>query len=274
MKRRHEDAELKASNDTVLEGMDWYFWVARAPGLIELSQITKNKVIHVLLGFFGWADICNLTGFPWCQEMSGKMSKFYVLALFLLQWDMISRITKRIMAKCQFHERLWGQSCICSKEKDPQSATHFLAFATSDDFGTISTQTATIKSQLKNTLGHLRLWQSIARIRTQRLLFQRQMIGEEIELFRYAQRNGYYPPFKSRFESMIFRFLFGWICDRFPGGYVYNTRMRGMVIPLYCALWKIRVETSSSGIGMPLKWPMDTPNSDGETCTRWEKNQL
>jgi len=66
--------------------------------------------------------------------MSGKMSKFYVLALFLLQWDMISRITKRIMAKCQFHERLWGQSCICSKEKDPQSATHFLAFATSDDF--------------------------------------------------------------------------------------------------------------------------------------------
>ena len=67
------------------------------------------------------------------------------------------------------------------------------------------------------------------------------------------------PPFKGRFESMIFRFLFGWICDRRPGGYVYNTRMRGMVIPLYCALWKITVETSSSGIGMPLKRPMDTP---------------
>ena len=94
-------------------------------------------------------------------------------------------------------------------------------------------QTETIVSQLKKTLGHLRLWQSIARRWTQRLrLFERHMIGEEIELFRYVQRNGYYPLFKGTFESMIFRFArVGYVIASLFGMCKVPS-MRGMVIPL------------------------------------------
>ena len=203
MKRRHEDAELKAANDTVLEGMDWYFWVARARGLIELSQTTKN-----VLFFFGWASlgiygahiyiyIHNLitwTDFPDTKKCQEDVQVLCFGIVFASMGHDQQNHQKKIMAKCQFHERLWGQSCICSKEKDPQSATHFLVFYRLWRLLVkISNKQKQIVSQLKNTLGHLRLWQSIARRWTQRLLFQRHMIGEEIELFRYAQRNGYYP---------------------------------------------------------------------------------
>lgn len=224
--------------------------------------------------FLGGQIYATWQDFPDAKKCQGRCPSFMFWHCFCFNGTWSAESLKESWQNVNFTKDCGAKAVFAAKKKihNPQHISWLLQPLTTS--GTISTQTATIKSQLKNTLGHLRLWQSIARIRTQRLLFQRQMIGEEIELFRYAQRNGYYPPFKSRFESMIFRFLFGWICDRFPGGYVYNTRMRGMVIPLYCALWKIRVETSSSGIGMPLKWPMDTPNSDGETCTRWEKNQL
>lgn len=210
--------------------------------------------MNVLLGFFGciyiyttWRD------FPDAKKCQEDVQVLCFGIVFASMGHDQQNHQKNSWQNVNFTKDCAAKAVFAAKKKihNPQHISWLLQPLTTS--GTISTQTATIKSQLKNTLGHLRLWQSIARIRTQRLLFQRQMIGEEIELFRYAQRNGHYPPFKSRFESMIFRFLFGWICDRFPGGYVYNTRMRGMVIPLYCALWKITVETSSSGIGMPLK---------------------
>lgn len=233
MKRRHEDAELKASNDTVLEGMDWYFWVAR--GLIELSQTTKNKVVNVLLGFFGWADICKMTGFPWCQEMSGKMSKFYVFALFLLQWDMISRITKKKSWQNVNFTKDCGPKLYLQQRKRSTIRNTFLGFlppltTSCEDFQ----QTETIMSQLKNTLGHLRLWQSIARRWTRRLrLFERHMIGEEIELSRYAQRNGYYHPLlKAPLSRWFFLFYLVGYVTVFLQGMCKVLSMRGMVIPL------------------------------------------
>ena len=128
MKRRHEDAELKAANDTVLEGMDWYFWVARARGLIELCQTTKKRWLMSSWDVLGGQIYTTWQDFPdakKCQEDVQVLCFGIVLAS--MGHDQQNH-QKKIMAKCQFHERLWGQSCICSKEKDPQSATHFLVF--------------------------------------------------------------------------------------------------------------------------------------------------
>lgn len=182
-------------------------------GLIELSQTTKKRWFMFSWDFLGGQIYTTWQDFPDAKKCQEDVQ---VLCFGTSMGHDQQKHQKKIMAKSQFHERLWGQWPMLYLQQRKRSTIRntFLGFlppltTSCEDFQ----QTETIVSQLKNTLGHLRLWQSIARIWTQ-----------EKKTIKICSKKRVLPPLlKAPLSRWFFLLSLGGICDRFPVWYVQSS---------------------------------------------------